>query len=77
MTVKKAIQVLDALIDCKQDSKTRMLSPERPWNSEEDSVKRLARTIAENLQCDVEWLQAIKKHLLPEQHRTKIVCSVV
>ncbi|MHB8546319.1 MAG: hypothetical protein ACYDAJ_06095 [Nitrosotalea sp.] len=49
MTVKKAIQVLDALIECKQGSKTRMFSPERPWNGEEDSVKKLARTIAENL----------------------------
>lgn len=73
MTVKKAIKVLDGLIECKQDSKTRMLSPEKPWNREEDGTKRLARAIAENLQCDVESLQAIKRHLLPEQHRTKIV----
>lgn len=75
MTVKKAIHVLDALIECKQESKTRMLSTEKPWNHEEDSVKRLARVIAENLQGDVEWLQAIKRQLLPEQHRTKIVCK--
>jgi len=74
MTVKKAIQILDALIECKHDSKTRMLSPEKLWNREEDSAKKLARTIAENLQNDVEWLQAIKRQLLPEQHRTKIVC---
>lgn len=75
MTVKNAIQVLDALIECKQDYKTRMLSPEKPWNREEDGAKRLARAFAENLQSDVESLQAIKRQLLPEQHRTKIVCK--
>lgn len=74
MSVKKAILTLDILIESKQESKALMLSPEKPWNSEEDSVKRFARVIAENLQNDVEWLQSIKKHLLPEQHRTKIVC---
>lgn len=74
MTVKKALMGLDLLIKSKQEVKTGMLSPEKPWNHKEDCVTSLARTIVGNLQNDVDWLQAIKRQLLPEQHRTKIVC---
>lgn len=74
MSVKKAIMGLDMLIENKQESKAGMLAPEKPWNRKEDCVTSLAQTIAGNLQNDVEWLQAIKRQLLPEQHRTKIVC---
>ena len=71
MTVKKAIMCLDILIENKQESKVGMLSPEKPLNHKEDCVTSLARAIARNLQNDVEWLQAIKRQPLPEQHRTK------
>ena len=74
MSVKKAILRLEVMIENKQRSKAIMLAPEKPWNRDEDSVKRFANAIAENLQNDIEWLQSIKIHLLPEQQLTKMVC---
>jgi len=38
MTVKKALRALDLLIENKQESKTGMLAPEKPWNNKEDCV---------------------------------------
>jgi len=74
MSVKKAIWAIDLLMENKQKVKAGMLDPEKPWNCREDCVTSLVRTEVNNLQNDVEWLQAIKRQLLPEQHRTKIVC---
>ena len=74
MTVKKAIKGLNMLIENKHESRAGMLAPEKPWIQKEDCITSLAHTIADNLENDIEWLQAIKRQLLPEQHRTKIVC---
>ena len=74
MTVKKAIMGLDLLIKDKQKVRTGMLDPTQPWNKGKDMSNDLAGTMATVLQRDVDWLQAIKRQLLSEQHRTRIVC---
>lgn len=75
MSVKKAIRALDELIENKQKFKIDILSPEIFGKSDEHIIKSLRRTMTGILDNDVEWLHAIKRQLLPEQHRTKIVCS--
>lgn len=74
MTVVKAIKGLELLIKNKQEVKAGMLDPEQPWNRGHDQVLDLAQTMATVLQRDIDGLQAIKRQLLPEQHRTKIAC---
>jgi len=74
MTVKKAIANLEFLIKKKQELKDGLFDPEESWNKGEPTISGFVNTIATILQRDIDWLQAIKKHLLPEQHRTKIVC---
>ena len=74
MTVKKAIQAIDILLENKQEVRAGMLDPTKSWNKEKDMVSSMANTMANTLQKDIDWLQAIKRQLLPEQHRTKIVC---
>ena len=67
MTIKKAIHALDMLIENKREGKTAMLDPEKSYNKNQDCIATLAHTLAAGLQNDVEWLQAIKRQLLPEQ----------
>ncbi len=74
MTVSKAIKGLELLIKNKQEVKAGMLDPVQPWNRDHDQVLEFAQSMAVILQRDIDWLQAIKRQLLPEQHRTKIVC---
>lgn len=74
MTVKKAIQDIDIMLETKQQVRSGMLDPTKAWNREKDVVSNMANTMAMVLQRDIDWLYAIKRQLLPEQHRTKIVC---
>ena len=75
MTVKKALEGLDFLIQNKYEVRTGMLDPTQIWNKEKDLANDAANTIATVLQRDIDSLNAIKRQLLPEQHRTKIVCK--
>lgn len=74
MTVKKAIDGLNFLIKNKQEVKNGLFDPEKPWNKGEPSISDFVNKIALLLQRDIDSLRLIKKHLLPEQHRLKIVC---
>ena len=74
MAVKKAISSIDLLIQCKQDLRTNVVGPKLPSLIQGDLVNRFDRAMWSMLQDDIEWLQAIKRQLLPDQHRTKIVC---
>lgn len=75
MTVKKALNGLDLLIEHKKQIKSVMVDLLSKWNNDdEDVVSRNAKLFVRFQQNDLDWLQGIKKQLLPEQHRTKIVC---
>ncbi|MDE1728934.1 MAG: hypothetical protein KGH81_07145 [Thaumarchaeota archaeon] len=75
MTVKKAIKILDLLIENKAQVKSGVLDLLHQWSvNGEDVMTRNAKMIVNLLQNDVDWLQGTKRQLLPEQHRTKIVC---
>jgi|SRR5579864_2361649 len=74
MAIKKAIDGIDLIIKNKQQLKTEMIDSMPPPSDPNDIVSRFDRAMGTMLQRDIEWLQAIKRQLLPEQHRTKIVC---
>lgn len=74
MTVKKAISHIDLLIQDKQDLKMKMIGQVLPLPIPGDTVNRFDRAMGSMLEKDIECLQSIKRQLLPEQHRTKIVC---
>ena len=74
MTVKKAISHIDLLIQDKQDLKMKMVGQVLPLPIPGDLVNRFDRAMRSMLEKDIECLQSIKRQLLPEQHRTKIVC---
>lgn len=76
MSVKKAIEELDYLIDGKKNAKSGIQDLIQKWGYDgQDVMTRSAKMIAGMLQIDITWLQGIKRQLLPEQHRTKIVCK--
>ena len=75
MAVKKAISSIDLLIQEKKEFRTKVVgSKELPALIQGDMINRFDRAMWAMLQVDIEWLQAIKRQLLPDQHRTKIVC---
>jgi hypothetical protein len=74
MTVRKAISHIDLLIQDKQDLKMKMIGLVLPLPIPGDIVNRFDRAMGNMLEKDMEWLQSIKRQLLPEQHRTKTVC---
>lgn len=75
MTVGKAIKGLDFLIQNKHEVKTGLLDPEMSWNKGDPRIiTSFVEGLASLLQRDIDSLRAIKRQLLPEQHRTKIVC---
>lgn len=74
MTVKEAIDGLNFLIKNKQEVRAGLFDPEKPWNKGEPSIADFVDKIALLLQRDIDSLCLIRKHLLPQQHRTKTVC---
>ena len=52
----------------------KMIGPALPLPIPGDTVNRFDRAMGSMLETDIECLQSIKRQLLPEQHRTKIVC---
>ena len=74
MAVKKAISYIDLLIQDKEDLKTNMIGAVIPPPIQDDIVNRFDRAMGTMLERDIDLLYTIKRQLLPEQHRTKIVC---
>lgn len=76
MSVKMAVRDLNLLIEYKKHIKSSMLDLLYEWrNDNEDVVSRNTKLLVRLQQTDLDWLQGIKRQLLPEQHRTKIVCK--
>lgn len=73
MTVRKAIKGLDIFIANREGMKKQLIEFSRDLKS--DSGHQMAREIDGFLDNEIEFLNAIKRQLLPEQHRTKIVCK--
>ena len=63
MTVQKAIKIIDTAIEDKQKKKNDFLDPNMPWNKGDDNVFEFARGLAQVMDNDIEWFQAIKNQL--------------
>ena len=64
MTIKKAIKIIDAAIQNKQNKKTGLLDPTQPWNNSPDNFfTEFIKGLVEIQENDIEWFQAIKNQL--------------
>ena len=64
MTIKKAIKIIDAAIQNKQDKKTGLLDPTQPWNNSPDNFyDEMVKGLVEVQENDIRWFQAIKDQL--------------
>lgn len=65
MTVKKALEMLDFLIEYEKKMQDAMGDPTKSWNSNSDSIKKLAGTLSDSHDDNVRILNVIKKELVP------------
>ena len=74
MTIRKAIQGLDIMIQNKQQLRENLLNPIQSWNKENTAGKELVTSLTNALEFDVDVLNQIKIHLSPKQKRLGISC---
>ena len=73
MTVKKALKIIEYVIDKKLDKKSDFLSPERSWNQGQDCIRGLSDAYASMMDNDIEILRFIEKQLKPNcKHPKKL-----
>lgn len=65
MTVKRAITLIDFLIEFEEKMQKIMVDPAHPWNYSFDCVKDLANTLAKSHEDNIRILNIIKKELVP------------
>ena len=71
MSVQKALKIIDAAIENKQKKKTDFLDPKMSWNRD-GIIFEFAKGLAQAMENDIEWFQAIKKQL---QSKNQIQCK--
>ena len=64
MTVKKALEMLDFLIQYEKKMQDAMGDPIKSWNVGTDSIKNLAKSLSDSHQDSVRILNMIKKELV-------------
>lgn len=64
MTVKQAIKLLDMLIKSDRNIVDRLLDSKKPWNTEFDNIRRLAKSFADLAEQDMQILTEIKNELV-------------
>lgn len=75
MTIKKAIQGLDIMIENKRQLRVNLLDSSRSWNKDNTASKSLVDSLTSSLEFDVEVLSGIRTHLLPKQKKLDISCK--
>lgn len=65
MTVKKALEMLDFLIQYEKKMQDAMADPTKSWNVGADNIKNLAMSLSDSHQDNVRILNVIKKELVP------------
>ncbi len=66
MTVKKALEILDYYSEKKSEMKKGFLDRNKPWNHGEVNLYSLSEMLADNIDTDLIFLDAIKKEINPE-----------
>jgi len=73
MTVKKAIQVLDWMIQKEIKLAKGFEDSGKPWNSDFDCLRDLATTLSETKKNDILTLNVIRRELVPKcKHPEKL-----
>lgn len=73
MTVKKALKLLDFLIEYEEKMQNTMSDPTKSWNIGGDNIVKLAKTLSSCHKDNVRVLNIIKKELVPNcKHPKKI-----
>jgi len=65
MTVKKALKLLDFLIDYETRMHAAMSDPVKSWNVGDDSIGKLAKTLSDCHKDNIQVLNIVKKELIP------------
>ncbi len=65
MTVKKALEMLDFLIEYEKKMQDAMGDPTKSWNTGNDNIRYLAKTLSDSHKDNVRILNGIKKELVP------------
>lgn len=65
MTAKKAIQILDYIIECKSRELSGSRDPKQPWNQGSGVANDLVKVMNQNMANELKLLRAIRKELVP------------
>lgn len=71
MTVKKALEMLDFLIQYEKKMQDAMADPTKPWNIGSDNIKNLAKILSDSHRDNMRILNGIKKELVPNYKHPK------
>lgn len=66
MTIKKAIKILDWLIEQETNRAEGFVDPKHSWNHGFDCMRDLAKSLSDSIQNEVEVLQILRKELVPK-----------
>ena len=65
MTLRKAVQMLDAFVRIKTRYRDDMANPYSSWNTSWESVRMLAKEMTDEASIEIEVLELIKQELVP------------
>ena len=65
MTVKKALKIIEYVIERKLEKKSGFLRLDQPWNQGEINLQGLSETFASVIDDDVKILRILEKQLKP------------
>ncbi len=66
MTIKKAIKILDWLIEQETSRAEGLIDPKHSWNQGFDCMRDLSKSLSDSIKNQVTILQILKKELVPK-----------
>jgi len=66
MTLKKAIKILDWLIEQQTSRAEGFVDPKKLWNKDYDFMRDFAKSLSDSILNEIEALQILKKELVPK-----------
>lgn len=66
MTTKKAIKILDWLIEQQTNRAEGFVDSKHSWNQGSDCIGDLAKSLADSIQNEIQVLQILRKEIVPD-----------
>lgn len=66
MTLKKAIKILDWLIEQENTLANGFADTKKPWNQDFDCVRHLAKSLSDSKKTEIQILAMIKNEIIPK-----------